>query len=310
MYLQKINKAICIACVAVFSLLQSSGVLANSANDIFYSGFNYLYHFQFAKADSVAKQLKKQFPTDPLSYIFSANCNWWKIISGESDEMYKKNFYDELNYSLQYLKIKDDNHLTYDDIFNYINVYSYYARIDLMEGNYFKALKQIDNFIDYQKKSFGKEALYPPFNLTSGLYNYTIPYSIKHYPFLVPSLLFVPGGDQDLGLKQLTLAALSTDILVKTEAHYFLMKIYTDMAENYSLASAHAEYLINAYSDNLLYRYYYFELLVKQKKYPQAEQQMNMIKQYSNNKELSANQKNYFTNLVVSEWEKVAETQK
>ncbi|OFZ02209.1 MAG: hypothetical protein A3K10_03985 [Bacteroidetes bacterium RIFCSPLOWO2_12_FULL_31_6] len=305
MYLQKTNKILCVYYILFFSLLINSRVLSNTANSIFYSGFNYLYHFQFVKADSVAKQLKKQYPTDPLSYIFSANYNWWRIISGDTDQVYKNNFYIDLNSSLQYLKAKGEVNLSNEDIFNYINVYSYYARIDLMDGNYFKALKQIDNFIDYQKKSFGKESLYDPFYLTSGLYNYTIPYTIKHYPFLIPSLLFVPDGDQELGIKQLNIAAISNDVVVNTEAHYFLMKIYSEMDENFALANTNAEYLIKIYPDNLLYKYYYFELLIKQKKYKQAEEQMNDVKLYSTDKELSMNQKNYFVNLTLTEWEKV-----
>jgi hypothetical protein len=302
MYLPKINKILIVCFLLIVIKINSSWATVMSADQSFYIGFNYLYHFQFIKADSVARQLKLQYPSNPISYIFAANCCWWKLISREPTDACKKGFYEELSLSLMYLNTKKKELLTNQDVFNYINVYAYCARLDLMENNYFKAIKQLDYFIDYQKMSFGKEDTYPPFNLTSGLYNYTIPYSMKHYPFLLPSLLFVPDGDAELGMKQLEIAATSSDILIKTEANYFLMKINTELEEKYPQANQHAQYLVGLYPENLLYRYYYFELLMKQKQYSNAEKQMEAIKLYSNGNELSVRQKIYFVDLVSAEW--------
>lgn len=297
MYLQKINKSILLFLVLV-SIQYKNWAAECSAEQYFHTGFTYLYNFEFYKADSIARQLKTHFPTDPTTYIFAANCCWWRIVSGEFNEIQKQKFHSELDMALSYLNVKKKEDLTYQDVFNYINVYAYRARIDIMAGNYLKAVKHIDHFINYQKISIGKESLHPAFNLTSGLYNYTLPYTIKNYPFLLP---FLPEGNLELGIKQLTKATSLSDDIINTEANYFLMKIYSELQGSQSMAKYHAEILVNTYPDNLLYRYYYFGVLLKQKRIKEAEKQLALIKYYSTNKELSADQKAYFVTMATEE---------
>jgi hypothetical protein len=302
MYLFRLNKVLLIFVLQIFFIHQKSKAISSSIEQDYYIGFHYLYNFQFQKADSLVKQFKNQYPVHPLSYIFAANCCWWKMVSGDSSQSCKQSFNNELNNSLKYLDAGKQYPMSNWDIFNYINVFAYKARLDLMERNYFKAISHVDALIEYQKMSLGKEFHFPAFNITSGLYNYSIPYTIKHYPYFIPALLFLPDGDMKLGLKQLTTASLSSDVVIQTEANYFLMQINLECEKNYLLAGTYAEILTKAYPDNLLYRYYYFDILLKQNLYSDAKKEMETINIHSNNKELTSLQKKYFVELVSKKW--------
>ncbi len=150
-----------------------------------------------------------------------------------------------------------------------------------------------------------KETVHEMFNLTSGLYNYFVTRSQKDYPYLIPYLIFYPKGNMETGIKQLMAAYKSKNTILKTEAGYFLMKIYLEQEKDYTKAEFFARDLLNRYPDNLIFRYYFFKSLLVQNKIDQAINESIKINSLAKeNIELTPAQQEHFDVLTNADLEK------
>ncbi len=303
-----VKKSVCLFIFLSFFFALPRGY-SETTNDVpelkqkSYAIFNALYCFKFQTADSLIKQTKKVFPEQSLSYLLSVNYYWWLIISGEDNFENRKNFYLNLS-SAQQKTSKSKQKLSNEDIYTFINIYSYKIRIEGLNKNYLKAVSHTNSCVDYLKMSFGKEKEYEYFYLTSGLYNYYITTLDDEYPILKPYLLIYPKGNFKTGIEQLTIAAQSNDFALSTEANYFLSKIYLKQ-KNYVLANNYCKVLTKRYSTNLLYLYYEFKSHLDNN---EKEKALVILKQLNVqsiiNKQLSEKQKSHFINLAQKRLEK------
>jgi hypothetical protein len=172
----------------------------------------------------------------------------------------------------------------------------------LLHYKIISAIAKLDECIKYFKLSFGNEAKFAPFSLTSGLYNYFVAYATDTYPITVPYFMFYPKGDIVKGLAQLSVASISPDIILNTEGNYFLMKIYFEQRKNFVIAKAYSRNLVAKYPKNLLYQYFYFSILNKGGEKIAAQNQIKVLmKQAYENKQISQKQRNYFINMAEKE---------
>lgn len=261
----------------------------------------YIYRFRFQSADSAIQRLNNNHPHDYLPKLLSANYYWWLIISGHDTPQNRKTYFQNLSYSLGILS-STKNGSSHDSLYALITTFAYKARIHSLNNEYFSALKQLNNCIDLLKTSFGKEQDYEWFLLSSGLYNYYIEAVKKNYPFLIPYLIFLPSGQASLGLNFLKLASEKENFLLKTEAHYFLMKIFLEEEKNYSEAGKYAEQLLHSYPGNLLYRYYRFKTFLEENNLPQATTELGLLKyQSESNLQVSDKQKSHYYNIAITD---------
>jgi len=274
-------------------------------NKLFSTGFAAIYNFKFHLADSIAEELKEKFPMEEKTYLFIANSYWWKIRSGEDNANTRKQFMTALTSVEVLLDKKKRNELSYEDLFNYIHVYSYMARLELLDENYFNAFSYMNKCNMYLFTSFGKELSYEPFNLTTGLYNFYLVTGKQKYPPLIPFLMLLPSADKEMGIKYLKRCSESSDENLQTEGNYFLMIIYGESDINYPLSADYSEKLCKKYPLNLLYRYYHFSVLLQDEKKDDALVEYNQLYLSSiMNKELSSIQQKYFISLAQKDLEK------
>jgi hypothetical protein len=211
-------------------------------------------------------------------------------------------------------KKKNAKQITYEDIFHYINLYSYRARLELFDNNYFKVLSYMNKCNAFIYLSSGKENLFESFNLTSGLYNCFMSSAKRDHPLFAPYFLFAPPCDLETGLKQLNKCSASENFLLQTEANYFLMIFYGEGEVDYGLSSSYAEKLLEEYPGNLLYQYYLFKVKLVEGNLEDAMK--NLILLYKKSKSvsgLSEAQQKYFTDLAgkdMSEYYKKHPTEK
>ena len=291
----------------LFSFAKSFGATPSDTSEFGKSislGFENIYNFKFTKADSIAGALKAKYPDEEKVYLLSANSWWWKIRSGEDNSENRKRFMSALRYVESALDKKKKSELSYDNLFSYIHVYSYMARLELLGDNYFKAFSFLNKCSKYLFASFGKENFYEPFNLTTGLYNYNMVAAKKKYPPLIPFLLMIPSADKELGINLLKKCSESSDKIIQTEGRYFLMIIYGEGDINYSLSESYAEKLTSQYPQNLLYSYYFFQILLLDEKKEQAMKQYKHLYQSAiANKELTEPQQKHFLSLAQKDLE-------
>jgi len=262
--------------------------------DYVYTGFVHLYNFEFHSADSIIDFLKSNYSYSPWTYVLSSNYYWWKIISGEKNESNAKLFLKNLAYSRDRIG-KERSH---ENLFLRILISSFRSRYDLLDDKYISTVNEVKNQIDVIKNTFGKEEQYQAFYLTSGLYYYMVDIAYTNYLFLRPLLYFIPEGDRAKGIRYLSKK--TGDIILETESNYYLMKIYNEMESNGQQSLKYAKYLYSIYPNNYVFAEYYFRLLIKTRKTPLTKQESELlIKSMNKNKQLTTNQKEYFSGIII-----------
>jgi len=91
------------------------------------------------------------------------------------------------------------------------------------------------------------------------LFKYYAAWFHEEYPMLRPVLAFFPKGDKKLGIIQLT-EVTNFAFWTRTEAQYFLMRIYYNEEDDDAKAIPISEYLANTYPDNAYFQRMYCRL--------------------------------------------------
>jgi hypothetical protein len=220
----------------------------------------YVYKYKLSEAANYINiQKLKPNECSESEYLAAVNYYWWQYISGvENDSVIRKvNFLiDDGIRKLGSVKKQDNERL-----FSMISLYAFKTRFQLINRKYFSAINNLGKAISTIKLSFGKENNYENFKLTTGLYLYTMSYAIEEYPVFYPYLAFYPEGDKQKGIGLLKECSLSQNIYLKTEALYFLMKIYLDSEKNYKKAEQYSRKLISLYPGNLVYLFHHYLIL-------------------------------------------------
>lgn len=230
------------------------------------------------KADSLTQILSSASPAANL-----AKCNyyWWQIISGNKTEETVRQYHLLIESTLKALPRKEPARLSNEDLYSYIIAYAYRARIEGLNRNYVKGMTHINNCIGYIEASLGKESAFGYFKLTSGLFNYYISTAGKQYPYLIPYLIFLPGGDESKGLRFLNDASENeNDPALQTEATYFLMKIHMEKSE-WESAYRLCRKLVTEYPSNLLFQYYHYKIILDWRGEKEARPSLIRLKQAS-----------------------------
>lgn len=259
-----------------------------------------LYDFRFQDADSLIATMEKAAADDYMPHLMRSHYNWWKLISQGTDEKSRREYLVSLDLAEKVINtaMKGEQYSN-SDVFHFINLYALKARLDVINGDYLKAIRHMKNGVDYIKSSLGKESTYPDFYLTSGLYNYMTAYGSKRYPFLAVYALVYPRGDMVIGKTQLQIAALSLDPVIRTEANYFLMKILQELEQDYEGALKHALWLTRNYPNNLIFLYHHLSIVHQLQQNELAEAlKNNYLLVLSANPNLNAAQRQYLRSLL------------
>lgn len=268
----------------IISSIPSEAFCANEEPDtsgtyqkLISKGFTFIYHNEFRRSDSTVNSLLEKYPQNPTSHFYYVNYYWWRILTGDDAKEVRRKFMTGIILEKKILDEKQKSSLNNEDIFNFMNVYAYQARMDLYNNDYIRAVSHIDKCLEYLILSFQYENKYEAFYLTSGLYNYFISRARSHYPYLYPYLIFLPKSNLEKGFQYLIKCTMLHNIVLKTEANYFLMKIYSEEEKEYQKAKPYAEWLTKTYPKNVLYNYLYLNILINLNEKTAAEKQFQKL---------------------------------
>jgi hypothetical protein len=266
--------------------------------------FKNLYNFSFREADSMVVVMSGSgIDISTLSNI-KANLAWWKLLSGDAVERNLITCDSILHESIsQVSKVKSQD---INSLLNIIYSYSLKARLENYKGNKLKSLIYF-----YKSITFIDECLEIPckdekLNLVCGLYFYFMDYIENEY-FLINAVFFsYPKGDKKKGLMYLHECSLTENEMIRTEANYFLLKIYAYTEKDYLAAYQNALALTQQHPDNLVYCLEQLRLLLKMKKDVEAESyQKKLIGLIRSSNKINASQKDHF----ISQLEEITKTE-
>ena len=270
--------------ISISTFAQHSKISINSiTNDI------YSYSFNTAKKNIENIKFKNKISSKEY-LLLKTNYYWWQYLSGNKKKEY-------LDFCLQKcLKFEtNETHKNNEITYQKALINCYIIRIYITKKEYFKAISQLDKTMPYFKYAIEHENEHEGLMLISGLYNYFIDFGLSERPLFYPYLLFYPNGNKQHGLDLLQKSLKSENLIIETEAEYFLMKIFSETEKKYLKAKLYAEILTNKYPKNLVYRYEYYKILIALKQYDKAKQQEELILELSKqNNQLNKFQKLHF----------------
>jgi hypothetical protein len=255
--------------------------------------FDYLYNFSFQKADSCLMHLNG-IPAYYKQFLL-LNTSWWKLISTD-DQKYITEGYINIIQGLNLIEHAEMNEN--EKTFLKICFESFRLRLLLYNQQYLRSYSQTKVLNKLTFPLLGKEKLYPPLNLTSGLYNYFAYMGNKKYPFLINDKNYKTAS-RVLGLEFLNQCSMNENIMLHIEARYFLMKINLEMEEDGPKALEYSTSLIKDYKGNLIFQYYHLKILLHLKNELAAKEQYNKILRLTHeNNELSEMQKKHMAQIT------------
>lgn len=287
----------CLILLMLIPLLKAKPVksqpLANNIpviGDIYRQTLNY----QFRSAENLIAINEVKLKNEPSFHLAVINYYWWRLVSSEYNPLYS----DMIEYRLKLLeKLTEDNNKSRDPefLFSLISAYAFSARVDLHRNAWFSAMNKLSRYHSTIRQSFGMEATYQPFQLTSGLYHYFMAHARDNMPVIRLLSSRMVERDKSTGKQYLKEAARSADQKIRNEAIYFLMKIAFEIENQPSEALANGIKLINESPDNLLFHHYLISIYVKLGNIKEASAQLHKLeKSAKQNEQISNPEKLYF----------------
>ena len=293
-------KTILLAFILTISTVNSNFAQTEIRNDediLIDSFFKNLYNFSFHEADSIVTVMSGTNMEAATISNIKANLAWWKLLSEDNIPENIKNCNFNIDESIR-LNLTND-HRNLSTSLNIIYSYSLKARLENYRGNTFKSLISFYKSIAYIKKYIDKPISDEKLNLLFGLYFYFIDYIENKYYMMGTLLLSFPEGDKEKGLKYLEDCSASGNEMIRTEANYFLLKIYSTTEKDYLKAFNNALILTREYPKNLVYSLEQLKLLLILKKSEEAQIYMKrLIEEIQMAGNLNNLQKNHFISRI------------
>ncbi len=234
---------------------------------------NNMYNFKFEKAENDFLILKKKYPKHPMPYFLMGMSNWWKIMPTLDTDMetYAEVFNAYMDTTIEYAEnLYDEDEKNFEAAFFLSAAYGLKARYYGEKGKYGKATINGKNALNYLQKYSNDNELSPEFLFGKSLFNYYAVWIYDNYTLLRPILAFFPKGDKDKGIKQLKEASYNA-FYTRTEAQYFLMRIYGVEEEKDELALPVARYLATTFPDNAYFQRCFARYSFSQGQWGEAE---------------------------------------
>jgi tetratricopeptide (TPR) repeat protein len=222
---------------------------------------NAIYNAEHNKVEKDFRWLRYRFPSHPLPYFLYGLNEWWKILPEPSH--YPNNekmiaYLDTAQFYAEFMKEKDEDNM--EATFFLAAIHGFKGRFYAENQSWTKAAFEARKALNYMEKSKGNKNLSPEFLFGDALYNYYVEWVPEHYPILRPVLRFFEDGDKKLGVEQLTKVAQNA-FYTRTEAQYFLMRIWALDEGELRKGLQLSEYLHETYPQNAYFHRFYARLL-------------------------------------------------
>lgn len=231
---------------------------------------NNMYNFKFERAERDFRWIQFQHPDHPLPYFLLGLSEWWKIVPNIDNEQYDERCHAYMDTAIALAeKIYDEDEENMEAAFFLAGAYGFKGRLYSERSDWRKAAVAGKNALKYLRRNEGTTVLSPEFLFGDALYNYYVEWIPENYPALKPILFFFSNGDKALGVKQLQKVA-NNAFYTRTEAQYFLMRIYTEENQN-DKAYELSKYVSSTFPDNAYFQRYYARMAYTQGRVYEAE---------------------------------------
>ncbi len=219
-------------------------------------GIEHIYNLEFENADREFGDLIRVRPRDPAGLFFLAMVNWWRIMTDLENKEYDDQFLDSLDVVIDLCdELLERNENDVDALFFKGGAIGFQGRLKFHRNDYLGAASAGKKALPLvQDASVADPKNYDIF-LGTGLYNYYADVIPEQYPWTKPLLLFLPSGDKQKGIRQLTTCA-EKGKYASVECSYLLMQVYYAYEKDYQKALVLALSLHNRFPNNGMFHRY------------------------------------------------------
>lgn len=234
----------------------SQGLNNEQAEQHVQQGIQNIYSLQFDRASSEFQEVVRLVPDHPAGYFFLATAEWWRILIDMEDRSHDQQLLQWLDKTIEMCDArlkKNDYDLV--GLFYKSGAVGFRLRLHGNRKEYVNAANDARMLVPLVQKCYKISPNNGDVLFSMGLYNYyaaTIP---QRYPFLKPSLVFLPSGSKPMGIMQLRQAA-DRATYSHTEAAYFLIQLDLYFEGKPKEALALTQKLCAAFPGNPLFHRY------------------------------------------------------
>ncbi|GJM59883.1 tol-pal system protein YbgF [Persicobacter diffluens] len=230
-----------------------------------------IYDFRFDEVETEYVKLKEDFGWHPLPYFLMGLAEWWKITVNFEDKSQDPVFMAYMDSSIMLAdKLYNYEKTSLEGAFFLAAAYAFEARLVSERKEWTKAANLAKKSLAYLEESKGKGGMSPELLFGDGLYNYYAQWIPENYPMLKPIMWFFPGGDKDLGIKQLREVGKNA-FFTRTEGQIFLMRMLASDGKDPQGALHIARYLHKTYPNNPFFERYLARMLYATASYYEME---------------------------------------
>lgn len=302
-------------CIWLSLLLSTTPVNAQlfqdtTALNLVKKDIHYIYNLQFNNAREVHSKISQLYPEHPVVILLNGIITYWENYPILSTNPARVSFEEDMQ---RCIKLCENNNSP-DHEAEYLltelcargMLLMFYADNNLT----MEVIPLTTSTYKHLRRSFDFVSVYTDLNYFTGLYNYYREAYPKEHPVYKSLAFLFPGGNVEIGIKQLQAAAINS-VLLRAESFYSLTYIYLDFENNYDEAIIYTKSLHELYPDNVHYLALYIKNLLLIRKYNEAEKLIRTSDNESDNKYFQAQltifkgilqEKKYLDNKLANEY--------
>ena len=253
----KILLVLFFCCMCSTSTLKAQWIMMRSdADTLVQMGATMIYNMEFDAASALFNKVINLYPKNPAGYFLDAMVEWWRI---QADRKSKQNDEKFLYKCAQVITLCDElleaNPNDLSALFFKGGALGFRGRFYAGRESWLKAADDGHVAFEILQRCHQIAPGNHDIMLGTGLYNYYAAVLPEQYPVLASVMMFLPKGDKNLGLMQLSAAGRSAKY-AKTEAKVSLLQAYFQFEKNPSEALKVAQDLLNQYPQNPYFHRY------------------------------------------------------
>ncbi len=276
-FLRDLNKVILFTGILLMSLNHQAAngqVLKDSASiNLIKKGIDYVYNFEFNRAEKVKAELNRLYPGHPVNRLFNGMITYWKNYPLTSTSPARKSFEEDMRKSIDLCEKSKD--ASFEAEILLVNLCARGLLLLYYTDNYLslEVFPLATSTYQCVRRSFNFTTYYSDFYFFTGVYNYYREAYPEAYPVYKTLAFLFPKGDKVKGIEELKIVA-DNSIVLKAESYTFLSSIYLSFENNYRQATFYSKSLHYIYPANPEYLGAYIKNLLLIKEYDEAEKEM------------------------------------
>jgi hypothetical protein len=252
------------------SPIKSQILTDTSSLNMIKRGVDYIYNYQFDKADNIYNNISKAYPEHPVVFLFKGMKTYWENYPIIPSSSAMASFEKDLRSCIELCE--KSHNPDFDAEYLLANLCARGLLLLFYDENglTMDVLQLIPGTYPYLRRSFNYTTTYSDFLYFTGLYNYYREVYPNAYPVYKPLALLFPEGDKLKGMRDLQIAA-STSIELKAESLSLLSYVCISFENNFQQAGFYSKTLHDLYPYNQEYFAQYVKNLLLVKRYDEAE---------------------------------------